>query len=1419
MPGVRDEPTIDCEMICLAEALGQRIADLQRRADESPLRGEGLLAEALGELSRTLAALQGTEQALRRQNEARESVRQAAEAKAKRYQPLFEFAPDAYLVTDTAGVIQEVNYAAATSLNTSREILIGTPLEALMVEAGRQGFRTQLSYWASDPQAEEWQVNVQPPGGVAFPATLTVTCLPGEQGWLVGLGQRLGRVTERAAFQRIPAELESRIETPPADPRASNDVLKLEIAARQQAAVAELGQRALLGSDLGTAMEEAVSFVARTLEVECSAVFEYRPSHNACLLRAGVGWTDGLVGQATVDLEIESQIAGTLGSHAPVVVEDSRFSGLSWLHEQGVVSGMSVAMQSRSGTYGVLGAYTRQRRSFSDADIYFLQAVANVVAAVSERTLAEKELHFQAHLLDIVGQAVIATDLEGTIFYWNRAAEALYGWSATEVVGRNISRVTPAVATRDQAAEIMARLSAGENWSGESLVRRRDGTVFPAMMIDSPIYDDHGELIGIIGISTDITDRKRAEETLRESEARFRAIFERAAIGIGLVDLQGRLMESNPALQEMLDYNAEELRHAVFTEFTHPDDVAADLRLYSEMVAGERDYYQIEKRYVRKDDTFVWGNLTVSLVLDHHGTPQFAVSMIENVTERRQAEQALRETELKLRAIVEHAADAIYIKDCEGRYLLMNPAGAAFVGRAVEEVLGRLDTELFDPEAAREMRAIDRQVMAAGEAYTYEWTRVAGGVERAFFTTAFPYISDQGQLLGIIGISHDITRRKQRERELEAIVAISSALRTVPTLAAMLPVILDQLLGLLAAEGVALVLRDPASGQTTAELTDGEWANGAGGRLAPFEGVTGYVLTTGQPYVSRNIQIDPLMVRPDPTNSLHALACVPLIAQEQTIGALLVGCQSEIAESELRMLTAVADMAANAIRRASLHEETVQLYSQLQSRERFINRIVESMPSSLLVIDRSLRVVSVNRNFLEKARREVRTTLGRKIEDVFPHVLIEYTRLDRKVREVFRTGRLVDGGKLAYRAPGLPTRIYYYRLIPLKADEAVENVMLLMDDITEREQLGEEVRRAERHLASVVECANDLVVSVDPQGGIMTWNRAAERTSGLKAEQVKGRSLISLSAAEQRSVMAEMLQRLVRGEDVQNTEVDLLTATGQEVPISWSCSAMQNDAGSVAGLVAVGRDLTERRWLEAQVIHAAKMASLGVMAGGIAHELRNPLGIISASAQLLLEYPLDTQLHDQCAQKISTATKRASLIIENLLKYAHPLGGQMTEVDLHVVLEETLVLLAHEMSLRQVTLRKELRADRPRVQGNSGLLQQVFTNLILNACNAMPQGGTLRVETQVTKGGLVEIRFCDTGRGIAPEHLPKIFDPFFTTMPVGKGTGLGLSISYSIIQQHQGTIEVESEVGKGTTFTVRLPRARGAGHSKPGPGS
>jgi PAS domain S-box-containing protein len=470
--------------------------------------------------------------------------------------------------------------------------------------------------------------------------------------------------------------------------------------------------------------------------------------------------------------------------------------------------------------------------------------------------------------------------------------------------------------------------------------------------------------------------------------------------------------------------------------------------------------------------------------------------------------------------------------------------------------------------------------------------------------------------------------------------------------------------------------------------------------------------------------------------------------------------------------------------------------------------LLDSIPTSALILDRTLRVALANRNFLEKAHRTAENTLNRRLEEVFPPAILNYTQLDQRARVVLASNRSYEGGKMTYRAPGMMQRVYYYSLTPLRDVEAVTGVLLLMHDITEQERLTEDVRRVERHLASVVESANELIVSMDPDGRIMTWNQAAERLSGSRAADVAGRNLADLCAHEERAEMAHLLASARLGEPSQVREVCLQVTEDHRIPMAWTCSPMLDDQDRVVGLVAVGRDLTERRQLEAQLFQSAKMASLGVMAGGIAHELRNPLGVASAAAQLLLRESEDRDFARICAQKIYDGIKRASGIIESLLRFARPSSNRFDNLEMADVLTDMMALMGHQANLQQVEVTSDIAPDLPLIHGDRSALQQVFSNLFLNGCQAMPDGGRLHLRAYALPGEpRLTVEISDTGAGIPAEHLGKVFDPFFTTRPAGQGVGLGLTITYSILQQHGGDIEVHSRVGSGTTFTVRLPTA------------
>jgi signal transduction histidine kinase len=252
---------------------------------------------------------------------------------------------------------------------------------------------------------------------------------------------------------------------------------------------------------------------------------------------------------------------------------------------------------------------------------------------------------------------------------------------------------------------------------------------------------------------------------------------------------------------------------------------------------------------------------------------------------------------------------------------------------------------------------------------------------------------------------------------------------------------------------------------------------------------------------------------------------------------------------------------------------------------------------------------------------------------------------------------------------------------------------------------------------------------------------------------------------------------------------------------------MMDDGARTVGFVVVGRDLTEQRKFELQILESQKLAALGVMARGIAHEIRTPLAISSSAAQFLSEDELTPEFRRECAEKVHSGIRKASTIIENLLRFAHPSADKSrTPLDLLRVVEAALTLVDSQAKVQNIEIRTHFPPEPCQVLGVPSLLEQVFINLLLNAMNAMPNGGTVNIFAQRAAKDVL-VRVTDTGVGISQEDLDSIFDPFFTRAPLGKGTGLGLSICNSIVDQHGGSIVVESQSGKGSTFTVKLPRS------------
>jgi signal transduction histidine kinase len=250
---------------------------------------------------------------------------------------------------------------------------------------------------------------------------------------------------------------------------------------------------------------------------------------------------------------------------------------------------------------------------------------------------------------------------------------------------------------------------------------------------------------------------------------------------------------------------------------------------------------------------------------------------------------------------------------------------------------------------------------------------------------------------------------------------------------------------------------------------------------------------------------------------------------------------------------------------------------------------------------------------------------------------------------------------------------------------------------------------------------------------------------------------------------------------------------------------------NVIGRLIIMDDITERIDLESQLSQADKLSSIGLLAAGVAHEVNTPLAVISSYAQMLSKQLQGDPQRSALLEKITRQTFRASEIVNNLLNFSRTSGTEFTEVNVNKIITDTMALLEHQFKTTKIKVQDELAGHLPSIEGNAGRLQQVFLNLFLNARDAMPEGGILRIAT--SNGDGVSVSVSDTGSGIAQEHIQRIYDPFFTTKSAPrdgqqKGTGLGLSVTYGIIQEHAGKIRVESRPGEGTTFYLDFPLTR-----------
>jgi two-component system, NtrC family, nitrogen regulation sensor histidine kinase GlnL len=346
----------------------------------------------------------------------------------------------------------------------------------------------------------------------------------------------------------------------------------------------------------------------------------------------------------------------------------------------------------------------------------------------------------------------------------------------------------------------------------------------------------------------------------------------------------------------------------------------------------------------------------------------------------------------------------------------------------------------------------------------------------------------------------------------------------------------------------------------------------------------------------------------------------------------------------------------------------------------------------------------------------------------------------------------------------------------------------------------------------------DAVIAVDAELRVVFWNATAEELTGRSARRADGRLLKEVFAPEA-SIVRRVVETLATGESRSAADSTIERMDRRELAVSIVTAPLFSKDGTVGGAVAVLRDLSRIRQLEAEVRRGETLAAAGRMAVGLAHEIRNPLGAIRGAVQLLSrELDADSRLQEYTSVLL-TEVDRVNRIIEMLLDLSRPVPVRLVPLNLHQLLERVALLTEEAARTRRLTIVRRYDPSLPPVMGDEDRLVQVFHNLVRNAMEAMVDGGKVTLATRVSMNPLfgkmdlgagprsmVEVQVIDDGSGIPPAARARIFDPFFTTK--SHGLGLGLAICHQILEQHRGAIDVQSEEGRGTTVTCFVPVAR-----------
>jgi len=888
---------------------------------------------------------------------------------------------------------------------------------------------------------------------------------------------------------------------------------------------------------------------------------------------------------------------------------------------------------------------------------------------LADKALRESEEHFRL-IAETIDDTFLMADVEfGKMFYVSPAYERVWGRPRESLYEKPRSFIEAVHAEdRERVVADLEIQKTGQPFGHEYRIVRPDGSTRWIWDRGFPVRDKTGQVTRYVGVAQDITERKRAEEALRESEARYRVLFERGADGILIADLETRGFKyANPALCRMLGYSEEEMRTLSVADIHPKDALQSVVAEFEAQVRGDKSLAP-NIPCLRKDGSIVYADINATTIAVNGRACN--VGFFRDVTERKRAEQQLSRERRLTGALMEHTPDHVYFKDNESRFLRVNRAMAKWLGLdEPAQAIGKTDFDFFDLEHAEKARTDELKILETGDPMVGIEEREVWPDGRVTWVSAtkVPLRDQNGQIIGTFGTSRNITEHKRAEEAMRESEARYRAL-----------------------------FEGSADGILIADLETRafKYANPALCRMLGYS------------------------------------------------------------EEEMRTLS-VADIHPK--------DALQSVVAEFEAQVRGDKSLSPNLPC--LRKDGSIVYADINA-----------TTVA------------------------------VDG---------LACLVGFFR------------------DITERKRAEDALRESEAVLRSyfdhggamrgIIELMDDDILHLSDNAGSAAFFGRTKEAMQNKLETQMGVPRDSLQMWVAHYKNSQRTGAPVTFDYVHNSPEGqkFLSATVRFLEIA------QSGRPRFAYLV---NDITEQKRLEAEFRQAQKMEAVGVLTGGLAHDFNNLLTVINGYSDLLLRGLAQDDPRRSDLEEISLAGQRAASLTSQLLAFSRKQVVQPRILDLNDVVSDMGKMLGRLLraDIDYVAL---TQPGLGRVKADFGQIQQIIMNLAVNAQDAMPQGGKLTIETanvdldeddvgrhpEVPAGPYIMLAVRDNGIGMDAKIQARIFEPFFTTKEPGKGTGLGLSTVHVIVKQSGGFIRVNSEPGKGTTLKIYLPGMKGEADKLVGP--